>query len=64
VQVRAGLGALHKAIDRNLVLVDQRACHETGCGSGTDLKEAQQGQDGPLELSMAPAPATADLVYE
>ncbi len=63
VQVRAGLSALHQAIDRAVLLDDQHASRNTGGGSGADSEKAQQGPDSALEASVAPAPAAADLVY-
>jgi hypothetical protein len=64
VQVRASLGALHRAIDRAESLDDQRAGGDTGGGSsGADAEVAQAGPGRALEARVVPAPAVADLVY-
>ena len=67
-QVQAGLGALHRAIDRALSLDDQRPARDArpAGGDGADPAEARQRPGRALEArlsSRAPAPAAAGLVY-
>ena len=63
VQVQAGMGALHRAVDRALSLDDQRTGRrDTGRGGdGADSEETQQRPGRALKA--APDPAAADLVY-
>ena len=70
MQVRASLGALHRAIDRAVSLDDLRAGRDTGeragrsaGGGGGCEADSDAAQAGPGRARMAPAPAAADLVY-
>jgi hypothetical protein len=63
--VQAGLGALHRAIDRALSLDDQRPARDARPAGGdpADPEEARQRPGRAPEARVAPAPAAADLVY-
>jgi hypothetical protein len=67
-QVRASLGALHKAIDRALALHDDRRGN-TGrdpCDTGSANRDSDARQEQAAALPtcgiLAPSPAVADLV--